>query len=191
MAKKERNILEKVEKIPCNLCRKSRHRHCDAQSEQWFASSIYRLSILVSLDVSQPIQKIIGIGYHMSADTIKHIFLISCTMSADTNNVSGIRGVIHQRKTLTRGEILVCAVRLLDFPAHYAAASLYAAPSTPPPMVLPPPPSTPRRRCRRHQPHPWATLPSASTPPVVSPSSSPTSSPLLSLTPSHRPRLLL
>jgi hypothetical protein len=33
------------------------------------------LSILVSTDVSQPIQKIIGIGY---------------LMSADTNNVSGI-----------------------------------------------------------------------------------------------------
>jgi hypothetical protein len=35
---------------------------------------IYRLGILVSTDVSQPIQKIIGIGYLMSIDTINYIF---------------------------------------------------------------------------------------------------------------------
>jgi hypothetical protein len=54
---------------------------------------IYRLSILISADVSQPIQKIVGIGYLMSADTINHIFDIGYTMLADTNNVSGISGV--------------------------------------------------------------------------------------------------
>jgi hypothetical protein len=31
----------------------------------------------------------------MSADTINHIFGIGCTMSVDTNNVSGIRGVLR------------------------------------------------------------------------------------------------
>jgi hypothetical protein len=87
MAKKERNILEKVEKIPGNLGRNSSHRHCGARSEQWCAGGIYRLSILVLPDVSQPIQKIIGIGYLMSADTINHIFVIGCTMSADINNI--------------------------------------------------------------------------------------------------------
>jgi hypothetical protein len=56
-------------------------------------SVIYRLSILVSADVSQPIQKIIGIGYLMSVDIINHIFGIGCIISADNNNVSGIRGV--------------------------------------------------------------------------------------------------
>jgi hypothetical protein len=35
---------------------------------------IYRLSILVLADVSQPIQKIIGIGYLMSTDTNNLIF---------------------------------------------------------------------------------------------------------------------
>jgi hypothetical protein len=70
----------------------SRH-HCGAQSKQWCVGVIYRLSILVSADVSHPIQKITGICDLMSADTINHIFCISCTMSADTNNILGIRGV--------------------------------------------------------------------------------------------------
>jgi hypothetical protein len=78
---------------------------------------------LVSTDVSQPIQKIIGIGYLMSADTINHIFGIGCTMSADTNNVLD---TINPN----RGEILVCAVRLPKFP------TLDAAPSTPPSSML-------------------------------------------------------
>jgi hypothetical protein len=60
------------------LGRNSSRHHCGARSEQWCVGVIYRLSILVSADVSQPIQKIIG---------------IDCTMVADTNNVSGIRGV--------------------------------------------------------------------------------------------------
>jgi hypothetical protein len=51
------------------------------------------LNILVSVDVSQPIQKIIGIGWLTSADTINHIFCIGYTMSADINNVPDIRGV--------------------------------------------------------------------------------------------------
>jgi hypothetical protein len=46
---------------------------------------IYRLSILVSADVSQPIQKILGIDY---------------LMSADINNVSVIRGVPRRCETL-------------------------------------------------------------------------------------------
>jgi hypothetical protein len=190
MAKKGRHILEKVEKIHVNHSRNSSRRHCGAQSEQWCAGGIYRLSILVSAGVSQPIQKIISIGYLISADTINHIFGIGCTMSVNTNNVSGIRGVTRRRKTLTHDEILVCTVRLPDFSALYAATSLgvdttslYATPSMSFPSVPLPPPSTPRCCYHHHQPHPWATLPSASTPPVVSPSSSPT--------PSHRPRLLL
>jgi hypothetical protein len=165
MAKKGRNILEKVEKIPKKvisvgtvaLGQNSSCRHCGARSEQWCVGVIYRLSILVSAD-GQPIQKIISIDYLMSADTINHIFGIGCTMSVDTNNVLGIRG-----------EILVCAVRLHKFPAICAAASLDATPSLPsastPPAVTPslsltpvvvpdpialpdPPPSMPRHRRR-------------------------------------------
>jgi hypothetical protein len=101
MVKKGRNILEKVEKYlkraisvgVVALGWNSSHHHYGARSEQWCVGVIYRLSILVSADVSQPIQKIIGIGYLMSATTINHIFCIGCTMSADTNNVLGIRGV--------------------------------------------------------------------------------------------------
>jgi hypothetical protein len=57
MAKKGRNILEKVEKIPKkgNLGRNSSRRHCGARSEQWCVGVIYRLGILVLADVSQPI----------------------------------------------------------------------------------------------------------------------------------------
>jgi hypothetical protein len=83
MTKKGRNILEKVEKYLKNvisvgtvaLGRNSSRRHCGARSKQWCVSVIYRLSILVSVDISQPIQKIIDIYYLMSADTINHIFL--------------------------------------------------------------------------------------------------------------------
>jgi hypothetical protein len=77
---------------------------------------IYRRSILVSADVSQPIQKIIDIGYLMLTDTINHIFGIGCTMSVDTDNVSGIRDVTPTMQNPNRDEILVCAVRLLKFP---------------------------------------------------------------------------
>jgi hypothetical protein len=106
---------------------------------------IYRLRrILVSADVSQPIQKIIGIGYLMSTDTNNLIFGIGCAMPANTNNISEIRGVTHRRETLTHGEILVCAVRLSNFPLP---------PSTPPPpSALSSPPSTPmpqEPRCRQ------------------------------------------
>jgi hypothetical protein len=105
---------------------------------------IYRLSILVSADVSQPIQKIIGIGYLMSANTNNLIFGIGCAMPADMNNVPGIRGVTRQHETLTRGEILVCTIRLPNF---------LSPPSTPPPPSAPSsPPSTPtpqEPRCRQ------------------------------------------
>jgi hypothetical protein len=82
MAKKGRNILEKVKKYLKKVIsvgtvaldqNNSRH-HCGARSEQWCVGVIYRLGILVSTDVSQPIQKIIGIGYLMSIDTINYIF---------------------------------------------------------------------------------------------------------------------
>jgi hypothetical protein len=112
-------------------------------------SVIYRLSILVSADVSHPIQKIIGISYLMLVNTINHIFGIDCTMSADTNNVSDIRGVTPLMRNPNRCEILVCAVRLPKFPALCAATSLDAAPSTPPPSVPLPSPST---LCRRANP---------------------------------------
>jgi hypothetical protein len=195
MAKKGRNISEEDEKYLVISIRIVAHSwnssrcHCGAQSEQWCAGGICRLSILVSADVSQPIQKIIGISYLISADTINHILVIGCTMSVDTNNVLGIRAVTHQRETLTHGEILVCAVRLPNFPALYAVASVYTVPSTPPPLVPPPSPSTPHHRCHHH--HPWVTLPLASTLLAVSPSSSPTLSSSPSPTPSHHPRLLL
>jgi hypothetical protein len=51
----------------------------------------------------------------MSADTINHIFGIDCTMSADTNNVSGIRGVSRRREMLI-AVIFFCTVRLPNFP---------------------------------------------------------------------------
>jgi hypothetical protein len=175
---------------------------------------IYRLIILVSADVSQPIQKIIGIGYLMSANTINYIFGIDCTMSADTNNVSGIRGV-----TLRRREILI-TVKFWFAPS--------GCPSFPP--STPPPPSMPHHRhrlprclCRlpqrravptfgldaagsaavivpdlRHRLRPRRTIlnpvvptllptpPLASTPPAVPPSSSPILPPS---TPCHRRHL--
>jgi predicted transcriptional regulator len=45
MAKKGRNILEKIKKIPkkTNLDRNSSRRHCGARSEQWCVCGIYRL----------------------------------------------------------------------------------------------------------------------------------------------------
>jgi hypothetical protein len=127
------------------LGRNSSRRHCGARSEQWCVGVIYRLSILVSTDVSQPIQKIIDISYLMSVDTINHIFDIGCTMSADTNNVSGIRGGTPPTQNPNHGEILICTVRLPKFPALCIAASLNAVPSTPPSSVPLSPPSTPRR----------------------------------------------
>jgi hypothetical protein len=149
MAKKGRNILEKVEKYlkkvisvrTIALSRNSSRRHCGARLEQWCVGVIHRLSILVSTDVRQPIQKTIGFGYLMSAGTINHIFGTGCTMSADTNNVSGIRGVTLSMQNTNHGEILVCVVRLPKFPALCATASLDAIPSTPPPSVPLPPPS--------------------------------------------------
>jgi hypothetical protein len=43
-------------------------------------------SLLVAADVSQPIQKMFGIGWLRSADTNNLIFGIGYVMSADTNN---------------------------------------------------------------------------------------------------------
>jgi hypothetical protein len=63
----------------------------------------------------------------MLADTINHIFGIGCTMSADTNNVLGIRGVTPPTQNPNHGEILVCAVRLPKFLTLCAAASLDTA----------------------------------------------------------------
>jgi hypothetical protein len=96
-----------------------------------------------------PIQKIIGIGCLTSADTINHIFYIDCTMSADTNNVSGIRGVPCRRETLIT-VIFFCAIMLPNFPALYAATSLDTASldttSSPSPSSTPPSALTPHRR---------------------------------------------
>jgi hypothetical protein len=72
----------------------------------------------------------------MLADTINHIFGIGYTMSADTNNVSGIRGVSH------RLEILIT----VKFGFALSGCPIFL-PSTPPP------PSTPCRRRLHHQPH--------------------------------------
>jgi hypothetical protein len=43
-------------------------------------------SLLVGADVSQPIQKMIGIGWLRSTDTNNLIFGTGCAMPADTNN---------------------------------------------------------------------------------------------------------
>jgi hypothetical protein len=119
------------------LGRNNSRRHCGAQSEQWCVGVIYRLSILVSADVSQPIQKIIGINYLMSTDTNNLIFCIGCTMPANTNNISGIRGVTCRCETLTHDEILVCTVRLPDFPSPASTLSPPSARSSPPSMLTP------------------------------------------------------
>jgi hypothetical protein len=128
------------------LGQNSSRRHCGARSEQWCVGVIYRLRILVSADVSQPIQKIIGISYLMSADTINHIFYIGCTISGCPS--------FPPMQNPNRGEILVCAVRLPKFPALCAAASLDAAPSMSPPSLPLLPPSMscrPRLRPRHHR----------------------------------------
>jgi hypothetical protein len=87
-------------------------------------------ALLVSTDVSQPIQKIIGIGW---------------ITSADTNNVPGIRGVPPPTRNPNHGEICFCAVRLSNLgAASLGAASLDAAPSSSPtPSLTPPSASTP------------------------------------------------
>jgi hypothetical protein len=56
-------------------------------------------------------------------------------MSADTNNISGIRGVTPPTRNPNHGEILVCAIRLPKFPVLCTAASLDATPSTLPPST--------------------------------------------------------
>jgi hypothetical protein len=116
---------------------------------------IYRLSILILANVSQLIQKIIGISWLTSVDTINQIFGIGCIMSADTNNVSGITGVLCRRKTLI-------------FP-----------PSTPPP------PSMPRRRYHHRQPYLRPRCRTVTNPVAVSPSPFPTRRAALSPTLSH------
>jgi hypothetical protein len=132
-------------------------------------------ALLVLADVSQAIQMIIGINWLTSDDTINLIFSIDYTMSADTNNVLGIRGVTLPTGNPNRGEIWFYAIRLPNFPTLYAAASLYAMPSTPPPSVPLPPPLTPHHshcqprprprlwpRCRQRCPRrcPWPSSPS-------------------------------
>jgi hypothetical protein len=67
-------------------------------------------ALLVSADVSQPIQKIIGNGWLTSPYTINHIFGIGYTISTDTNNVPGIRGVTLPMQNPNRCEIWFCAV---------------------------------------------------------------------------------
>jgi hypothetical protein len=115
---------------------------------------------LVSADISQPIQKIIGISWLTLADTINHIFGIGCSMSADTNSVSSIRGVLHRRETLIAVNFF-CAVKLPNFSALYATASLDAtslgasiasldATLSPSPSSTPPSASTPCR-CQPHR----------------------------------------
>jgi hypothetical protein len=66
--------LKNTSKKGNNLGRNSsrRHRVLGRNSGVW-AVFIGR-ALLVSADVSQPIQKIIGIGYITSADTINKIF---------------------------------------------------------------------------------------------------------------------
>jgi hypothetical protein len=100
---------------------------------------------LVSVDVSQQIQKIIGIDWIMSADTINHIFGIGCTMSADTNNVSGIRGVPHRCETLI----------VVKFGFAPSGCPIFPPSTPPPPSVPPSPPSMPHRHHLCHQPHLW------------------------------------
>jgi hypothetical protein len=85
-------------------------------------------ALLVSADVSQLIQRIIGIGWLTSADTINHIFGISYTVSVDTNNVQGIRGVTPPMRNANRGEIWFCAVSLPNIPTLYVATSIGVAP---------------------------------------------------------------
>jgi hypothetical protein len=116
---------------------------------------------LVSTDVSQSIQKIIGIGWLTSADTINHIFGIGCTISADTNNISGKRGVTLPARNPNRGDFFYCAVRLPKFLALCATASLDTtslgasiasldATPSPSPSSTPPSASTPRHHQPRH-----------------------------------------
>jgi hypothetical protein len=125
------------------LSRNNSRHHSPARSKHWCAGGIYRLSILVSADVSQPIQKIIGIGWIMSADTINHIFCIGCTMSADTNNVSGIRGVPRRCETII----------MVKFGFAPSACPIFPPSMPPPPSTLPPLMPRHRHRCHHRQPH--------------------------------------
>jgi hypothetical protein len=76
--------------------------------------------LLVSADVTQPIQNIFGIGWIKSVDTINLIIGIGWHNSIDTKNVLGIRGVTRRRKTLIAESLRFCAIRL----PHLGAASL-------------------------------------------------------------------
>jgi hypothetical protein len=99
--------------------------------------------MLVSADVSQLIQKIIGMGWIISVDTINQIFGISCTMSADTNNLSGIRGVPCRRKTLI----------MVEYGFAPSGCPTFLPSTPPPPSVSPSPPSMPCRHHHHRQPH--------------------------------------
>jgi hypothetical protein len=92
-----------------SLSRNSSHRQCVLRRNSGVWAIFIGRALLVLADVSQPIQKIIGIG---------------CITSADTNNVSGIRGVPPPTRNPNRGEIWFCAVRL----PNLSAASLDATP---------------------------------------------------------------
>jgi hypothetical protein len=114
-------------------------RHCGARSEQWCVGVIYRLSIFVSADVSQPIQKIVGIGY---------------LMSADTNNVLGIRGVTPPTRNPNHGKF-------------WFAPS--GCPNFPPSASLPPSTLRHRRRLPRRCADPAFGLDATDSAPVVIP----------------------
>jgi hypothetical protein len=121
----------------------------------------------------------------MSADTINHILGISCAMSADTNNVSGIRGVPRRRETLITVKfgfapsgcpIFPPSMPLLPWclrhlPRRHTVAITVINPTFGLDAVLPPTPSP--------------TPPSTSTLPAVSLSSSPTPSLFLILSHCH------
>jgi hypothetical protein len=99
----------------------------------------------------------------------KSYFGIGYTISVDTNNVLGIRGVTPPTRNPNRDEILVCAIRLPKFPTLYAAASLDAAPSTLAPSMPYHRHRQPhrrsrlrprrRRRCPDHRPRPRRMVP--------------------------------
>jgi hypothetical protein len=62
----------------------------------------------------------------MPVDTINHIFGIGCIMSANTNNVPGIRGVTSPMRNPNHGKIWFCAIRLPNFLTLYTATYLGA-----------------------------------------------------------------
>jgi hypothetical protein len=74
-----------------NLGRNSSRRHYVLAWNSGVWAVFIGWALLVSADVSQSIQKIIGISYIMSTNIKNHIFGIGWIMSADTNN-TGYKG---------------------------------------------------------------------------------------------------